>query len=309
MSLAPIVILTYKRAEHLQKTLEAIRQNALAAESDLIVYSDGPKYPDNEADVAAINAVREVVKSKQWCKNVKLVAGEKNKGLNDAFFDGITEVMNEYGKAIILEEDIVVSPHFLDYMNDALNMYEHEKKVFQITGYIFNMKTQHLPSTYFMTHPFTWGWATWKDRWEKLIPDAKELMQVLVDNNHYKRLTFNGSELDFWEQMQANAEGRMNTWDIKWFCSVVANEGLCLFPQFSLVKNIGFDGSGAHFQNGDMGLDTNMYAKKIVLQKQIIAENAAAQKSLIKFFKSIKPGIFQRIKEKFSITFSGKRTS
>ncbi len=167
MKLAPIVLLAYRRADHLRKVLEAIQKNPLAEHSDLIVYSDGPKSVHNKEEVAGINAVRELVKSKSWCKNVKLVASPVNKGVNENFFDSISEVMNQYGKAIVIEDDIVVSPYFLEYMNDALNLYENEKKVFHITGYIFNMKTGKLGDTYFLGIPNTWGWATWKDRWDK----------------------------------------------------------------------------------------------------------------------------------------------
>ena len=306
MAIAPIVILAYKRVDHLRKTLEAIQKNPLAGQTDLIVYSDGPKYPDNTKDISDIRALRELVKSKQWCKNVTLIPSEKNKGLNDAFFDGITEVINQYGKAIVLEEDTVVSPYFLEYMNDTLNLYENEKNVFQITGYMYDMKTANLPSTYFLSVPNTWGWATWKDRWDKLIHDPKKIKEELIKNNAYNTLTIDGAAPDFWNQMEANVEGKMNTWDIKWFCSVVIHNGLTLYPKWSLVENIGFDGSGSNFQKGGSRFSVKMNRNKIVLEKIPVEENLKAKKVFVKFFKKFQPGIFQKIKEKIHLTLFGK---
>jgi hypothetical protein len=306
MKVAPIVILAYKRVDHLRKTLEAIRENPLAAETDLIVYSDGPKNPENKADIEAIRTLREMVLSEQWCKNVKLISAEKNKGLNDAFFDGITEVMNSYGKAIVLEEDIVVSKHFLDYMNQALTAYENNKNVFHIAGYSFNINNKKLNETYFLGIPNTWGWATWKDRWDKLNRDPKELLEQLTQMNAYNLLTVDGAEPDYWNQLVANAEGKMNTWDIKWVCSVCTHNGLTLYPKWSLAQNIGFDGSGSNFKKGDFRFSAKVNSNKIHFEKQEIRENPDARKALHNFFKKIQPGIFQRAKEKLFLIFTGK---
>ncbi len=306
MKPAPIVIMAYKRVDYLRQTLEAIEKNSLANQSDLIVYSDGPKYPENSTDVANIKLLRELVLSKQWCKNVKLVISDTNKGLNNAFFDGITEVMNTYGKAIVLEEDILVSPNFLEFMNDALNMYENEKNVFHISGCLFKIKTTDLPPSFFLSVANTWGWATWKDRWDKLIRDPAEIMDEIIKKNAYNRLTLDNAEPDYWHQLKANVDGKMDTWDIKWFASIVVNNGLILYSNSNMVENIGFDGSGTHFKNGSMGLDTKINLRKIKLVKQNVEENKTAKKELIRFFKNNKAGIFQRIREKLFLIFTGK---
>jgi hypothetical protein len=191
-------------------------------------------------------------------------------------------------------------------MNAGLNTYESENNVFQISGYVFDMKTRHLPSSYFMSIPLTWGWGTWKNRWSKLIKDPKEILKIAVETNAYNNITLEGSQPDFWNQLQANADGKANDWDNKWFCTVILNNGLTLYPNYSLVNNIGFDGSGSHFHNGDMGFKSKTGEGKISLQKQDITENNDAKKALIQFFRKTRSGFMIRFKEKMFLLFNGK---
>jgi hypothetical protein len=296
--LAPIVLFAYKRADHIRQTLEALSKNDLANQSELIVVSDAGKH---ESDHAAVNEVRDLIVSKNWCGKVRLICNEKNLGLNENFFFHITNISKQYGKIIVLEEDIVTSTGFLRYMNDALDMYEHDEKVMQISGFIFNMNTKKLSPTYFLGITNGWGWATWANRWEKLNRDAADLFAKAKQMNLYNNLTLDGAEPDFWNQLESNAKGVHNHWDIKWLSSVVTNHGLCLFPKESLVVNIGFDGSGTHFKDGEKGHATVLSKSSLTLSKLPIEESLEARKALAKYFISQQPTFFDKAKFKLNL--------
>ena len=296
--LAPIVLFAYKRADHIRQTLEALSKNTLADQSELIVVSDAGK---NESDHAAVQEVRDLILSKQWCGKVSLICNKKNLGLNENFFFHITNIVNEFGKIIILEEDIVTSSNFLKYMNDALVMYENEKKVMQISGFIFNMNTKKLDSTYFLGITNGWGWATWADRWSLLNRDPKDLFAKVQSMNLYNTMTLDGAEPDFYNQLESNAKGIHNHWDIKWLSSVVTNHGLCLFPKESLVVNIGFDGSGTHFKDGEKGHKTVLAKNSLVLEKLAIQESLEARKALAKYFRAQQPTFYDKAKFKLNL--------
>jgi hypothetical protein len=296
--LAPILLFTYNRVEHTRKTLEALSVNYLASESELIVISDAPKIKEH---IEGVEIVRDLIRSKTWCKSTTLLCMEKNMGMNDNFLVNITAVVEKYGKVIVLEDDICTSPQFLTYMNDALEMYENEERVMQVSGFVFDISKRNLPPSFFVGITNGWGWATWKDKWNKLNRNAKELFDTVQKNNLYNRMTVDGAEPDFWNQLEANATGVHNDWDIKWFSSVVANNGLCLYPKESLVVNIGFDGTGTHFKNGEKGHKTVFSKSQLRLEKIPVEESLIARKSFAKYFKSQQPTFFDKAKYKLNL--------
>ncbi len=301
-NLAPILLFTYNRVEHTQKTLEALCANDLANESELIVVSDAPKVKEH---IEGVETVRDLIRSKVWCRNTTLLCMEKNMGMNENFLLNISAVVEKYGKVIVLEDDICTSPQFLTYMNDALDRYEDEERVMQISGFVFDISTRNLPDSYFVGITNGWGWATWKHQWQKLNRNAKELFDIAQKNNLYNRMTVEGSYPDFWNQLEANALGVHNDWDIKWFSSVVVNNGLCLYPKHSLVVNIGFDGTGTHFKNGEKGHKTALSKKQLQFKKIPIEESDFARKSFAKYFKAQQPTFFD--KAKFNLNLLTKK--
>jgi hypothetical protein len=241
--LAPIVLFVYNRPFHTQQTLLALSQNDLAMQSTLIIYADGAKNKDSEAKVAE---VRQLIRQRQWCKEVIIRESEVNKGLTKAILEGVTEVINEYGKAIVLEDDLVTSKGFLKYMNEALDFYENTPQVMHISGYMFPIR-QKLPNdTVFYQSTSCWSWATWKDRWQHLCTDAQWLYDELIRTNKMYRFDLDGSN-QFKSQLEMNISGRRSTWSIKWEASVHLAGGLCLHPTQTMVRNIGHDGSGSSF--------------------------------------------------------------
>ncbi len=291
--LAPIVLFAYKREDHVRQTLEALSKNELANQSHLIIISDAGKFEKDQADV---QKVRDLAVSRKWCGEVTLICNEKNLGLNDNFFYHISNIVEKYGRIIVLEEDLCTSPYFLNFMNDALDMYEEEKSAMQICGFTFDMSTANLPSSFFLSVTNGWGWATWHDRWQKLNTDSQDLFNKINSKSLYNRLTVDGSYPDFYNQMKSNVDGVHNHWDIKWLATVVVNEGLCLYPKESLVVNIGFDGSGTHFKDGEKGHDTKLGVGKIELVKQKVLELPEARKSLVKYFSAQQPSGFSKLR-------------
>ncbi|MEH0157816.1 hypothetical protein V6R21_27245 [Limibacter armeniacum] len=247
MELAPIVLFIYNRAWHTEKTLEALSQNNLADQSTLYIYADGPKDSASEADLAEIAATRQVAHKKQWCKEVHIIESDKNKGLADSIVEGVTAVVNQYGKVIVLEDDITTSKGFLQYMNDALNLYAEQPNVMHISGFLPqqfpNAKQYELPETFFLTFMSCWGWATWKDAWAKINLDTGYLLEEINKENKLNAFNLDGA-ISFHQQLEWNLQGKMKTWAIKWFTSIFLEGGLCLYPKQTLVRNIGFDGSG-----------------------------------------------------------------
>lgn len=243
MNLAPIVLFVYNRLSHTRQTIEYLQKNIYAAESELIIYADGPR--SNE-DVQDVNQVRNYIKSLEGFKDIAIVEREKNQGLAQSIINGVAEVVNRYGKIIVLEDDIVTSPYFLKFMNDALDYYEQEKKVWHISGWNYPIKSNNLEDTFLWRGMNCWGWATWADRWKFFEKDIDKTIQAFTDEDIY-RFNIDGKE-NFWRQVLQNKTGKKNTWAIFWYATIFQNKGLCLNPARTYVRNTGFDGTGTHLR-------------------------------------------------------------
>lgn len=247
--LAPVVVFVYNRPWHTAQTLNALAQNELAHETVLYIFADGAKKDASQDVVDNIQKTREIIKSKQWCKEVHIVERDHNAGLAAAIVSGVTDIINRYGKIIVLEDDIVTSKGFLKYMNTALDVYEQEKRVFHISGYMYPLKLK-MPATLFLNVVTPWGWATWKERWMHYNDDSGELLKQLYNAPFFNQLNYNaGFGHEFYDQLKANVNGTLHTWAVKWHTSIFLQQGFCLHPGKSLVNNIGFDNSGTHCGN------------------------------------------------------------
>ncbi|MDR1715566.1 MAG: glycosyltransferase [Prevotella sp.] len=281
--LAPIVLFVYNRPSKTKETLEALASNTLAEESVLYIFSDGPKKDADLIMQKEITETRRVLRQKQWCGQVHIIESEKNNGLANSIEDGITRIVNQYGKVIVLEDDIVTSPYFLTYMNAALDLYEKEDKVMHISGFVpVTTGANKLPETYFLRFMSCWGWATWKRAWDKRITDIPYLYKSLPVRSDFHDFNLNGSINQF-SQIEQNYEGTLKTWAIKWYATIFINNGLCLYPHKSLVDNIGVDGSGTNSIALDNRYNVDL-AGSIVVNKIPIKENKYAKKYLQRFY-------------------------
>jgi hypothetical protein len=251
MTKAPVVLFCYNRPEHTRKTLQALANNAGASETILYVFCDGAKPNATGNDLAKIAGVKEVVRSVQGFKEVIVTESEENLGLARSVIKGVTFVVNKHGQVIVLEDDLVTSAYFLDYMNTALVRYRSDDRVMQVSGYFFDVVPEEKDQTSFFL-PFTtsWGWATWDRAWAHFDPDAKgyeELKtnaQLASDFNVHSAHPFSRMLI---QQMETKT---IDSWAIRWWWTVFQRKGLTLFPAKTLVKNIGFDSEATHTNSG-----------------------------------------------------------
>ncbi len=246
-NLAPIALFVYNRPWHTQQTLEALFHNDLANESHLVIYSDGPKNDASAEEIEQINEVRSIIRMKSWCKTVEIIESSTNKGLANSIIEGVTKIIHQYGKIIVLEDDIVTSIGFLKFMNDALTIYEFDDQVMHISGYIYPIKKRKkLPNTFFLRTTSCWGWGTWSRAWEKFEKNPQKQIGELEKNKLWYEFNLFGSYESFQRQLESNATAEINTWAIFWYTTVFFQKGLSLHPKNSFVQNIGHDGSGIH---------------------------------------------------------------
>lgn len=249
MTLSPIVLFVYNRPWHTCQTVAALQKNELADQSDLFIYSDGPK---DEQTEKAVQKVREYIHTIDGFKTVTILEREKNLGLADSIIDGVTAVVNEYGRVIVLEDDLISSPMFLNYMNYYLNAYKNEHKVFSITAFnypqnLFNIPDDYIYSIYFGCRCMSWSWATWTDRWNKVDWGVKDFKTFIQDKKSKKLFNRGGDDLT--DMLKSQIEGKIDSWAIRWCYAHYKHNSYCVYPINSLIKNLGFDGTGVHCGN------------------------------------------------------------
>lgn len=250
--LAPIALFVYNRPDHTEKTLKALSENKYADESDLFVFCDGPKPNCSQQQLDKINAVSSVVRSKQWCKSTTIVQSDKNKGLANSIISGVTELLNKFGKVIVLEDDLVTSIWFLKYMNEALEFYESRKSVFSIGACRPPMNKMSIPEDYEYDvfvglRSYSWGWATWKDRWDQVDWSMDYMDSFLKHPEQIK--AFNRAGEDMTKLLRMQFCGQIDSWAMRFGFAHFYQHAVAILPCIPYVDNIGFDGSGTHCGN------------------------------------------------------------
>lgn len=271
--LAPILLFAYNRPRHLQRTVEALAQNPLAQDSELFVFADGARTEDDREDV---DLVRSYIHTIEGFKTVHRVERDRNYGLAANIIDGVTRVVNEYGRVIVLEDDLVTAPGFLQFMNDALDTYADEPRVGHIQAYDFTQNPR-LPETFLIKFTGSWGWATWQRAWQHFNPDGQYLLDELRRRHLTHRFDFNG-KYGFTRMLRRQVEGKNNSWAIRWNASLFLQDILSLNVGRSLVQNEGFDGSGTHC-GADHLYQAKLYPDRLRVEKiSPITENLEARK-------------------------------
>jgi putative methyltransferase (TIGR04325 family) len=267
MDLAPIVLFIYNRPETLVKTLESLANNRLAQNSTMYVYADGPKSNASKEDVERITAAREIAKSKKCCKEVCIIEREKNLGLANSIIAGVTEVINKHGKAIIVEDDLELSPYFLQYMNEALNVYQDEAKVLSVGACNFYVSDDKTPNTFFLHIPDSLGWATWADRWALFEPDSGKLHKQLQEAKLLELFNVYGA-YDFSNMLKMQAEGKISSWAIRWYAVACLHSKLNVYPKYALANHIGYGEHATHSKDVDYSAYIKFPTKPICVQKR-----------------------------------------
>jgi hypothetical protein len=287
---APIALFVYNRPQHTERTLKFLRQNELAAESRLFVFSDGFK---SAADETSVREVRELLKNIDGFKSVEVIQRPENMGLANSVISGVSRLVADYKQVIVLEDDLITSPYTLTYFNEALERYRNAEKVMHIGAYMYNLKEAALPETFFYRAATSWGWATWERAWQHFEPNIDILIQQF-DAKKKHAFTIEGS-MNFWKQMTEFKSGRNNSWAIRWYASIFLKEGLTLNPSHSLVNNIGHDGTGIHSGINDI-YNVIINPKRISSFPGEIREDPKAYAAIKDFLANRKGNLWQRIK-------------
>jgi hypothetical protein len=243
MSFAPIVLFVFNRPRHTLKTLESLKKNPLAKESDLFVFADGPR---SSSDDYEVRQVRQLISNIEGFKTVDVRLRPVNYGLARSVIEGVTEVLSHYGRVIVLEDDLLFSPYFLNFMNQALARYEKTSKIFSVGAYTPRL-TPHegFRGDYFLSYRCcTGGWGTWLNRWEKADWEVKDFDRFINDKRALSLFNRGGEDMGTIFKLQMS--GRISSWAIRWDYAHFVNQGYCFRPLTSIVGNTGNDGSGVH---------------------------------------------------------------
>jgi hypothetical protein len=287
-NLAPIALFVYNRPEHTRRTISYLQKNLLADESRLFIFSDAAK---TDEDKPKVEQVRQLIKEVAGFKSVKVTERKQNLGLAESVISGVTQLVNEYGKIIVFEDDLLSSPYTLQFFNEALTRYAAEERVMHIGAYMYNLADKNLKETFFFRAATSWGWATWARAWKAFEPNVDVLLNQF-DKKKTDQFSIEGT-MNFWKQLDGFKAGKNDSWAIRWYASIFLKGGLTLNPSTSLVHNIGNDGSGVHSNKEDM-YHVRMAQKAITQFPSEIKEDQQAYQAIKNFLKNRKGTLLQR---------------
>lgn len=238
---APIGLFIYKRPDHARRAILSLQACDGAESSPIYVFADGPK---SDAEATAVGATRAVARQVLGDRAI-FVEQERNRGLANSIIAGTTELCDRHGSAIVVEDDLVVAPSFLRFLNEGLERYREDPRVMQISGHMFDVPAfKRRREALFLPMTTSWGWATWRRAWALFDPFATGWRERLR-NDAEERFNLYGS-YDYARMLTQQMNGEIDSWAIRWYYTVFAHDGLVLFPPRTLVSNMGFDRSGAH---------------------------------------------------------------
>ena len=279
MPYSPILLFVYNRPVHTRLCVESLLKNSLSKECELFIYADAAKNSEHQN---AVNEVRNYIRSIHGFKQITIIERTENWGLARNIIDGVSTLVNQYGRVIVLEDDLIVAPHFLKFMNDALDTYKDEPKVGHIQACDFTQDPA-LPDTFLIRWTGSWGWATWDRAWKHFNTNGKELLQELENRHLTYTFDFNG-KYGYTRMLRRQIEGKNNSWAIRWNASLFLKGILSLNVGHSLVQNEGFDGSGTNCGGGGL-YASNLYLQELpVVRISPIEENQAARQAFVRYY-------------------------
>lgn len=251
MSFAPIVMFVYNRADHFEKTVIALSECAEAKQSELYIFSDAAKNSAAKDSVAHVRALAHRIENSNLFQKVTIAESETNKGLANSVISGVTKVIAQYGRVIVVEDDCVPSPYFLKYMNDCLSSFENDQRIGSVAGYAppIRFPEDYHKDIFTAYRSCSWGWATWKDRWENVDWELTSINELYHNSHLLNKLNSNGTDrfLRLYRQTKANK----NSWSVKFGYHLVRYDMMTVYPRYSYINNIGCDDTGIHSKAGD----------------------------------------------------------
>lgn len=276
MNYAPIVIFTYRR--RIDKTIQSLLNNDLSKNHELFIFSDGFKTDIDRQDVIE---VRKSLQTITGFKSIKIIKSKTNKGLANSIIDGVTQILEKYKNVIVIEDDLIVSNDFLTYMNGTLNFYEDEKSIWSISGYGPNLPclNEYTEDLYLSVRASSWGWATWKDRWDTIDWEVKEFNRLA--QNKQLQNSFDRGGNDMFKMLELQMLHKIDSWAIRWCFNQFQQNKYTVYPKKSKVINDGFgDNLGAH--------NNNIHNKKVITldNSSIKFQKLSPDPKLIQCFKA-----------------------
>lgn len=287
MEYAPIALFTYNRPDHTKKAIESLLRNKEAIETDLFIFSDGPK---NEKSKVGVKANRQYIhqiessiiknQSTTHFKSITIIERDKNWGLANSLISGINELTEKYGRVIVVEDDLILSPYFLKFMNEALEKYKDDDRVASVSAFLNPVDCQ-VQEVFFLRYFSCWGWATWKRGWDLLINDSRELLRKL----RWKKNDFNiGGTGPFYGILYCDKVGLNDSWAIRFYASLFLAGKLQLFPPKSLALQNGIDGSGTHSGCNNIYSEMLLSNEPIILNDVEVKENKQLYNAYSRFY-------------------------
>lgn len=286
---APIVLFVYNRLRHVQLTIEALKNNDLSEASDLIIFSDDASQSKDEKKV---EEVRSFLENISGFRSVIIHHRLHNYGLAKSIIEGVTQVLSEYDRLIVLEDDMVTSPFYLTYMNDALERFAEDERVISVHGWRFPTE-KVLPEAFFLRGADCWGWSTWRRGWDLFNPNGRALLDEIDSRGLRKAFDVNGA-YPYSKMLEDQINGVNDSWAIRWYASAFLAGKLTLYPGRSLVHNIGNDSSGTHCGKTD-SLDAKLSSTPIDLQHVGVTPSIEGCAAMEDFFRRTQGGLASRV--------------
>ena len=286
---APVALFVYNRPDHLGQVYEALARNPEAPASALFVFSDAPK---SDSALLAVSEVRKLARRLHGFKSIDVVEQSTNLGIARSIIDGVSRLTAEFGRVIVLEDDLLPGPHFLRYMNDALQRYADDERVISIHAYSYPVQAG-LPDTFFLRGADCWGWATWKRGWDLFEPDGRRLLAALEAQGRTREFDFDGS-YPYTQMLRDCIAGRNDSWAIRWYASAFLRDKLTLYPGSSQVQNIGADGSGMHVGE-TMLFEHAEWGRALDVGEIPVQESAEARRAFATYLAGLRPSVAARV--------------
>lgn len=292
--LSPIIIFCFNRPHHLKKTLEALATNELAERSNVTVYSDGPR---DDRDKNEVEACRQLLSNFVGFKSLRVVASEQNKGLAASVIAGVSAMLKVNSRLIVLEDDLITMPGFIRYMNHYLDRYENEPRVASILGYLKPID-EKVESPFFLRGTDCWGWGTWSRSWQLFNEDGQQLLDELSKDEQLQFKFEVDGTYPYMRQLKEQVRGEINSWAIRWGASVFLADKLSLYPPFSLVENIGLDGTGTHQDNSSKfgHIQKNVDTELLFKDPGDPKENSRLRQSIANWNKANAPSFWEKLR-------------
>ena len=292
---APVVLFVYKRKDKTEKCIQALECNRLGEETDLLIFSDGFRGQDDKEQVLEVRKFINDYQKKSKFRKVYIFESESNKGLSQSVIYGVTYAMEHYGKCIVVEDDLITSADFLEYMNGALDFYENDMRYGSISAYTYPLKElrEYDKDMYVLRKGECWGWATWKNRWDDVDWEIKNYNELISDKDFRKEFSALQYGLD--NMLVEWKEGRVDSWAVRWCLHLFLKKQLTVYPTESRANNIGFDGTGANC-GADYVCNVSKIGSEHVCSYEFLDVNSMLEKKVAIFERG---NVIQRIKRVF----------